>query len=210
MGGVLAYWRRVGGRELGKRLCTFGGVLIRLEDHREAVAVLEESLTLLPPSEERFHFAAIFNLAVCRIELSTGPTELEAAAPLVARIRRLAKPGTTLEFRWHWLVGNLYRRMDRLDESLAELQAAQSGIDERSNGFDRALLLLDLTDLHLERDDTEAARKEALSSFGVMTAFRNEPLALRAIQRLHHAAQSLSLDRATVRAVRRDVLAARS
>ncbi len=77
------------------------------------------------------------------------------------------------------------------------------------NGFDRALLLLDLTDLHLERGDPAAAHKVALSSFGVMAALRNEPEALRAMKALHRAAQALSLDRTTVRSVRRALLASR-
>ncbi len=77
------------------------------------------------------------------------------------------------------------------------------------NGFDRALLLLDLTDLHLERGDPAAAHKVALSSFGVMAALRNEPEALRAMKALHRAAQALTLDRTTVRSVRRALLASR-
>ncbi len=207
---VITYWRRFGGRELGKRLCTSGGILIRLNAYREAAADLEESLSLLAPNGDRFHVSAVANLAACRAELSSSRADLEIAEQLMSAVACFVKPGGYAEVRWHWINGNLLRRIGRFDASLVELETAHRGIDKHSDGFDSALLLLDLTDLHLERDDFEAARRVALSSFSVMSALRNEPLTLRAIQRLHNAAQTLSLDRATVRSVRRDVLASRA
>ncbi len=207
---ALTYWRGVGGRELGKRLCTASGVFIRLGAYREAAAALEEALPLLVPNGDRFHLSAVANLAACHSELASSREELETAERLMAEAARLVTPAGYAEVRWRWINGNLLRRLGRFDESLEELQQARAGIDTESDGFDSALLLLDVTDLHLERGDADAARNEALASFSVMTSLRNEPLVLRAIQRLHHAAQTLSLDRATVRAVRRDVLAART
>ncbi len=111
--------------------------------------------------------------------------------------------------RWYWLNAKLLQRLGKLDASLTAMAAAYAEIDRLSDAFDSALLLLDLTDLHLERDELDAARHVALSSFGVMSALRNEPEALRAMQALHRAAQALSLDRATVRSVRRTVLGSR-
>ncbi len=209
MDDVLAYWRRFGGRELGKRLCTSGAILIRLNAYREAVSHLEESLALLMPNGDRFHFAALFNLAVCHVELSPGQSKLEAGQGLLAEAIQFVEPNSLLKLRCHWLDGKLLWRLGQLEEGLIKLEEARIGIDERSNGFDRALLLLDLTDLHLERGDPGAAREVALSSFGVMTALRNEPEALRAMKALHSAAQALALDRATVRTVRRALLASR-
>ncbi len=207
MAEALAYWRGIGGRELGKRLCTSGSILIRLHAYREAAADLEESLTLLPANGDRFHLSAVFNLAVCRLELSSSRTELKAAECLVAEAASLLEPGTLAEIRWHWLAGKLLWRMGRLDSGLAELETARAGIDQRSTGFDRALLLLDLTDLHLERGEPATAHHVALSSYAVMAALRNEPEALRAIEALHRAAQALSIDRATVSSVRRALIA---
>ncbi|MCP4037817.1 MAG: hypothetical protein GY733_12830, partial [bacterium] len=176
MADVLAYWRRFGGRELGKRLCTSGAILIRLNDYRRAAVDLEEALTLLAPNGDRFHISAVGNLAFCRVELSSKPAELAIAERLVEETGRLVKAGTMPEHRWQWLVGRLLQRRGQLEESLAKLQTVRAAIDRRGTGFDRALLLLDLTDLHLERDDFEAARRVALSSFSVMSALRNEPL----------------------------------
>ncbi len=209
MAGVVAYWRRFGGRELGKRLCTLGAILIRFHEYRRAAEDLEESLSLLAPNGDRFHLSAVYNLAVCRIELSSSQAEIRAASRLVARAASMVKPGTIVEPRWYWLSGRLLQRRGQLEQSLKQLETARAGIDKASDGFDRALFLLDLTDLHLERGAPEAAREVALSSFGVMASLRNEPLALRAIQALHRAAQTLSLDRATIRSVRRDLLASR-
>ncbi len=209
MAGVLAYWRRFGGRELGKRLCTSGAILMRLQDYRQAAMDLEESLTLLVPNGDRFYISAVGNLAFCRVELSSSRSELRAAERLVSETARYVKPGTMPELRWRWLDGKLLWRMGRLEEGLSKLDNVRTDIDRRGTGYDRALLLLDLTDLHLERGDPEAAREVALSSFGVMAALRNEPEALRAMQGLHRAAQALSLDRATVRTVRRTLLASR-
>ncbi len=81
MAGVLTYWRRFGGRELGKRLCTSGAILVRLNAYREAAADLEESLTLLAPTGDRFHVAALLNLAVCRVELSSGRSSSRPRRP---------------------------------------------------------------------------------------------------------------------------------
>ncbi len=209
MNGVVAYWRRLGGRELGKRLCTSGAILVRLDDYHQAAVDLEESLTLLAPNGDRFHVAAVYNLAVCHTELASSESELAVAERLVDETARIVKVGTMPEYRWHWLSAKLAQRKGRLEESLAKLETARGGIERHGTGFDRALLLLDLTDLHLERGDPDAAREVALSSFGVMAALRNEPLALRAIKALHRAAQALSLDRATVRSVRRSLLASR-
>lgn len=209
MAGVLAYWRRLGGRELGKRLCTSGAILIRFHDYRQAARALEESLTLLVPNGDRFHLSAIGNLAICRLELSSSLADLEAAKRLAAETARFVKPGTAQERRWRWLNGRLLQRLGRLGDSLEEMLTARAGIELRSNGYDRALFLLDLTDLHLERGEAAAARDVALSSFGVMAALRNEPEALRAMQALHRAAQALALDRATIRSVRRALIAAR-
>ncbi len=209
MADVLAYWRSFGGRELGKRLCTFGAILIRLNAYSEAVPHLEEALTLLAPNGDRFHFAVLFNLAVSRTELSSGRSELKAAQRLLAEASPLVEPGSLLKLRCHWLAGKLVWRLGDLDEGLLKIEGARPGIEERGNPLDRALLLLDLTDLHLERSDPDAAREVALSSFGIMAALRNEPEALRAIKALHRAAQALSLDRTTVRSVRRSLLASR-
>ncbi len=170
---------------------------------------LEEAVTLLAPNGDRFHTAALFNLAVCRLELSSDRAGLDAAKRLTAEAGRLIKPGTLQEIRWHWQCGRLFQRYGRLDDSLDELTAAHGQIDRLSDAYDQALLLLDLTDLHLERGEAEQARHVALSSFGVMAALHNEPEALRAIRRLHQTAQALSLDRAAVRSVRRVVVAAR-
>ena len=207
---VLAYWRRIGGREYGKRLCTAGSILVRLGACREAAINLEEALRLLRPNGDRFHLSAVFNLAVCRLELISSRSEIQIAQRLAAQAAEFIEPGTNPELRWRWLAGRLLQSLGRLDESLKELEAVRTDIDQRSNRFDRALFLLDLTELHLERGDPKAAREVALSSFGVMTALRNEPEALRAMKALHRAAQALSLDRATVRSVRRALLTSRS
>ncbi len=207
MAGVLAYWRGIGGRELGKRLCTSGSILIRLHAYREAAADLEESLSLLPANGDRYRLSAVFNLAVCRIELSSSRTELKAAERLVAEAASLVMDGTLAEVRWHWLGGKLLWRMGRLDSALAELETARAGLDQRSTGFDRALLLLDLTDLHLERGEPATAHQVALSSYAVMAALRNEPEALRAIEALHRTAQAMSIDRSIVSSVRHALVA---
>ncbi len=206
MADVLAYWRRFGGRELGKRLCTSGAILIRLNAHREAVPHLEEALTLLAPNGDRFHFATLFNLAVCRTELSSSRFQLKAAQKLLAEATPLVDPSSLVKLRCRWLDAKLLWRLGELDEGLTRLQRVRPGIEKRGNPLDRALLLLDFTELHLERNDPDAAREVALSSFGIMAALRNEPEALRAMKALHRAAQALPLDRTTVRTVRRTLL----
>ena len=205
IGAVVSFWRQLGGLELGKRLCTSGSIHIRLREYRQAAVDLEESLGILPPNGDRFHLSAVGNLAICHLEMSSSPAELKATRRLFVETARLVDPGSYEALLWQWIDARFLQRLGRLEESVKAMTVARTGIDSTSDGYDRALLLLDLTDLHLERGEAAAARQVALSSFGVMAALRNEPEALRAIQGLHRAAQSLSLDRAVVRSVRQIV-----
>ncbi len=210
MDAVMAYWRPRGGRELGKRLISSAAIHGRFYEFARVAADAEEALTLLQHNGDRFHLSAVYNLAAARLELSSSRRELQAAALNVAEAGRYTQAGTFTELRMHWLVGKLMRRLGQLDNAVAALERARVGIEARADGYDRALLLLDLAEVHLERGDAGSARTLALSSFGVLQALRNETEAYKALKVLHQAASELTLDQATVRSVRSALLATQS
>ncbi len=185
-------------------------ILIHLSEYAEAATDIEQALEHLPASGGRYYLSAVFNLARCRLELSSSPAQLEEAVTLAAEAARFVEPSSHPEIRLRWLIGNLLCRQDRLEDGLAALTSAYSDLEEQGHGFDRALLTLDLAELHLKRGEPECARNLAYSSFGILSALRADPEAFRAMKVLYKAALELSLDLTTVRAARASLLASRS
>ena len=206
---VLARSGETGGRWYGQELTDAAGILIRFSDFRTAARYLEKALRLLPPTGDRFHLAAVCNLARCHLELATTDQELHQARTLIRKAAPLAEPGSFYELRLTWVNGKLLRRLGHLEESLRVLESARAEFDQRADRFDRALLLLDIAELHLERSDPESAHTVALSSFAILSALRDQPDAYRAIMVLYHAALDSALDLPTVKSVRSAVLDAR-
>ncbi|MCP3961879.1 MAG: hypothetical protein GY719_28895 [bacterium] len=210
MGAALATSRRAGGRWHGQELVSASGVLMSLGDFDVASRYLEQALNLLPPNGDRFHLAAVYNFARCRLELATTGQELHQVGALVREAARLADPGSLYDLLLVWMNGNLLRRLGRYEESRQALELAREQIDQCSDGFNSALLLLDLAELHLERGAPESARQLALSSFATLQALRDEPDAYRAMMVLYHSALDSALDLPTVQTVRSALLDARA
>ncbi len=105
-----------------------------------------------------------------------------------------------------WLDGRLQRRLGRFDESLKLLERARQGIDQQGDGYDRALLVLDIAELHLDRGDAASAQDLARSSFGILSALRKDHEAYKSMQIFYRAGVKLALDRATVHTVRERML----
>lgn len=209
MATVVAFWRPQGGPELGQELVASATILARFGEDARAAADAEEALKLLPANGDRFHVSALYNLAASRLEISSTEAELEAVAGWIAEASRYVDPGSFPDLRLRWLTGKRLRRLRHYEAAIAAMEEARVGIDQRSNGYDRALLLVDLAEVHLEAGADERARQLALSSFSIMQALRNEPESLKALRLLHKAASDLSLDRAAVRTARATLLAAR-
>ncbi len=72
----------------------------------------------------------------------------------------------------------------------------------QSCGMNRALIVLDIAELHLERGDLESAHELARASFGVLSALRKDEEAYKAMHVFYRAGVALSLDRALVDSVR--------
>ncbi len=204
----LAWGRQAGGRDYGEELVGASAILIIVNDFESAGPLAEASLDYLPRNGDRFHLSAVFNLARCRLELDSAPADLEAAVRLSLEDERYVEAGTQPELRLYWLRGLLFHRLGMHAASLEALSFARAGIDARPNGIDRALIMLDLAELHLDRGDRQAARHLALSSFPTLKLLRKNPEAYRALQTFHRAAQDEALDLAVIAAVRERLRAA--
>ncbi len=209
MSAVVAFWRRRGGPELGQELVASATILARFGEDTLAAAQAEEALTLLPPNGDRFHLSALYNLAASRLEISSSEAELEAVAKWISEAAQLVETGSFPELRLYWLDGKRLHRLQRYEEAIRILEQARAGFDSRGDGYDRALLLVDLAEVHLDAGHDEEARQLALSSFSIMQALRNEPEAMKALRLVHKAASDLALDRTAVRTARTALLAAR-
>ncbi len=198
----LAFARRVGGRRLGNELVNAGAILVISEDYERAQACLTDAMALLPAKGDSRHVSAVANLARCHLELSSTPANLRAVTVLIRQAAELMKRGSYNELKLRWLDGKLQHRLENLDASLELLESARQGIDERGDRYDRALIVLDIAELHLERGDLESAHELARASFGVLSALRKDEEAYKAMQVFYRAGVALSLDRALVDSVR--------
>ena len=121
---------------------------------------------------------------------------------LIQQASKLVEAGSYSQFRLHWLDGRLHHRLERFDESLKLLESARLGIDEQGDGYDRALLVLDIAEVHLDRSDAASAQELARSSFGILSALRKDNEAYQAMQVFYRAGVALALDRDIVHSVR--------
>ena len=128
------------------------------------------------------------------------------ALALSRQAARLIEAGSHSELKLRWQVGKIQHRLGRLDDSLELLESAREGIDEQGDVYDRALLLLDIAELHLDRRDATSAYQLSRPCFGVLSALRKDEEAYRAMRVFYLAAGSTSLDRATVLEVRERLL----
>ena len=206
----LAEARPAGGVNLGRRLVAAVTILLRFGSYRAATGMATEALLHLPPNGDRFHLSAIFSLAKASLGASSR-SRILAALDVVNEALETVAPGSFPWLRLNWLAGNLLRcpTLERYEEALAALEIARAGIDRRSNPFDRALLVVDIAELHLDRGDPESARDLARGSFSILSGLRNWPEAYRALKSFYLAANDLTLEPSLLAAVRDRILAAR-
>ncbi len=180
--------------------------MILIKDYRAALACLIEALQFLPADDHRRQFAAIYNLASCRLSLASSRADLLDALGLSRQAAKLIEAGSYYRLKLRWLDGKIQHRLGRLDESLELLESARRGIDQRGDGYDRALLVLDVAELHLDRGDAESAQELARSSFGILSALRKDKEAYKAMQIFYRSGVARLVDLATVGTVRQRML----
>ncbi len=183
---------------MGRQLVDAGAVLILIKEYKGALTHSEEALPLLPQNGDSYHYSAVYNLARCRLELSSSPAELAGVMKLTGRAAKLIEAGSYGELRLRWLDGNLRRKLGDLDTGLALLESARVGIDEHGDGYERALLVLDIAELQLDRRDHERAQELARSSFGILSALRQDQEAYKAVRVFYLAGVALAVDRVAV------------
>ena len=206
MASFLSHARNIGGLALGRALVDAGAIFILSGNYTAALASLQEAIELLPENGDTYHLSAIHNLAHCRLELSSSREGLLHALELSRQAAFLIETGSYSELKLRWLDGKINRRLGRFDEGLELLENARRGIDERGDGYDRALVVLDIAALHLDRGDAASAQELARSSFAVLSALRQDDPAYKAMQIFYRAGVALALDLATVQSVRQRLL----
>ncbi|MCP3963213.1 MAG: hypothetical protein GY719_35685 [bacterium] len=202
---------RLGERvNLGQRLTAASSIMTRFRDYGTVAELAKEALALLPPNGDRFHLAAVSNFAKARQGAPSVPTLLDALG-LVQETLLGVEEDSFPWLRLQWLAGDLLRSPDlqRFKEALAAYEIAQKGIEQRGDPFDRALLIVDLAELHLDRGVPEDARDLARHSFAVLGDLRNWPEAYRALRTFYRAANDLKLERSLLDTVRQRLLSAR-
>ncbi len=200
----------VGEVNFGQRLAAAASILLRFCDYRAGSELATEALSHLPPNGDHFQLSAIFSL--CKASLGAGSRRAVLNALSVVHETQAGVPSGSFPWlRLHWLAGNLLRSqlLERYSEALETLEIARAGIDRRSNPFDRALLIVDLAELHLDRGVPEDARELARHSFAVLGELRNWPEAYRALRSFYRAATDLKLERSLLDSVRQRLLSAR-
>ncbi len=202
----LGHARRLGPLEVGRQLVDAGAIYFLLEDYPRALAYLQKAIEFIPRNGDSYHLSAIHNLARCRFELSSSRSDLFIALGLSRDAAKLVEAGSYSGLKLRWLDGRLQHRLGQLDESLKLLEGTRQGIDERGDGYDRALLVLDIAELHLDRGDATSAQELARSSFGILSVLRKDHEAYKSMQIFYRAGVKLALDRATVHTVRERML----
>ncbi len=189
----------------GRILLKKAGVLEQAGGPGEAVASLQEALRIGAKSPDpRFHFGALFNLAVNVLHLKR-PLEAE---PLVGEVRKLAiEQRNDLDLlRVDWLSGRLAAAQGNRAGALIAIDDAARRFAERGLGFDAALAVLDLAALLLEEGNArDAARRvaEVRPAFQVRNIHREELASLVLFLRaLEAEAATVALARAAAEAWR--------
>ncbi len=199
-----------GGANLGRRLTAAASILMRFHDYRAIGDLATEALVHLPPNGDRFRLSAIFSLAKSSLG-APSRSRLLAALDVVNENLQKVDRDSFPWLRLHWLAGNLLRcpTLERFSEGLAALEFARAGIDLKGDPFDRALLVVDIAELHLDRGDRESARDLARRSFSILNDLRNWPEAYRALKSFYLSATDLALEPSLLGSVRDRILSAR-
>lgn len=126
-------------------------------DLDRAISVNLEVLAALGEADQpRLALWARQNLALCLCDagdFAGARKALHQAAPLYDRFT-----DHTILLRREWLRGRIARGLDELDRAAPFFQKALGGFRRLGIGYDAALVLLDLAELHLAQGDTAAVK----------------------------------------------------
>ncbi len=202
--------RSGGDVNLGRRLTAAASVLNRFRDYGALAELGSEALALLPPNGDRFHLSALYYLAQASLGAASRPALLSALDVVYHNLEKVPR-GSFPWLRLQWLAGNLLRcsPLERYEEALQVLGVTHAGFEQKGDAFDRALLIVDLAELHLDRGVPEDARDLARQSFRVLGELRNWPEACRALHSFYRAATELKLERSLLDSIRQRLLSAR-
>ena len=192
--------QRLGGRLYGKELANVSALLIYIEDYERAYAATAEALRILQPNGDRWHLSAVFNLCRCCLELATTQKELEYVS---TQAQRIQVSDDYTRGKLLWLRARIQQRRLNPDSALELLEAARPTIEATHRSLDKAILLVDLAGIHLDRGEVEEARRVALEGFPLLGQLKGKPEAFRALRLLQRAAEHGEIDAQIVESVRR-------
>lgn len=158
----------------------------------EAIPLLQRAAALIDPDQDpRLMLCVQQNLLVYLVDAHAA----EQAAALLPQVRRLAvRSGTRTDLlRLHWLSGRVAAGLGQTDRAEISLLKAREGFLADGNGFDVALICLDLALLYLTQNRSSEARHLALHSVSYFEAVQVHREALAALVLLRAAAEQETL-----------------
>jgi len=157
---VLLY-RQAGNREgLAKSLVKRGALQQKTERYAESIESHRESLDFLKPDGDvHLYLCAVSNLSLCLCEVEQYA---EARRVVRANQRHYASyDDEWTRLRHRWLLGRIALGLEEWDDAEAVLAEARNGFICAGNGFNAALVSLDLAMLYLHRGRTAELKRLA-------------------------------------------------
>ncbi len=180
---------------------------MEIRDFHRAAELTEAAFQYLPPGRDAYYLSAVGNLCRCRLELAADPSELQEAARLAQATESLTGDDYT-HTKFLWLRARLQHRLGDREAALVTLKGVRPEIEASGKPLDRAALLVDLAEVHLELGKPENACRSALESFPLLGELKTRPDAFQAIRTLQRAAASGSLTAEVLASVRSELSAA--
>lgn len=188
-------------RESGRipRLLAKKGVLwLECADPQRAMAVLlEAKRRLLPGSDFRTELAIRHNLCWCHVHLEQYPTASRIFRDNQMLYAQARDPGTRLRVRW--LEGNLEAGTGNEARAEALLKEVREAFVDADQGYDAALVSLNLAMLYARQRRFPELRRLACEMGGVFSAHQIHREAVLALAYFRQAAERETLTVETVR-----------
>jgi tetratricopeptide (TPR) repeat protein len=199
LSGAYELYRKVGDDHLAGRALVSKGIYTNYEGNpREALRILRQSLKLLDPERDP-RLAISTTQSMLEVMVQCGELR-EAAEMLMKSGLRHALAGEPLSLaKLRWVEGQIFTGLKKPARAEAALSEARAGFLEHNQGYDAALVGLDLAAVLLERGKNAEVKELAADMLATFQRLGIQREAVRALDYLNRACHK---QRATPRIVR--------